>query len=103
MKSAEIKDGVVVNVIVGTLKGHVECPDIVQMGWKFDGSEFTAPPQPVLTDIEQAQNTLDELDRVLPRAVEDIIEAMQLDTSTLPAIMQERLAQKKSAREILQT
>ena len=45
MRSAMIKDGVVVNVIVGSLPGSIECPPEVGPGWTYDGSTFTPPPE----------------------------------------------------------
>ena len=46
MRSAIIKDGVVVNVIKGSLPGTIECPPEVGIGWTYDGSTFTPPPAP---------------------------------------------------------
>ena len=46
MRSAIIKDGFVVNVIVGSLPGSIECPPEVGPGWAYDGSTFTPPLAP---------------------------------------------------------
>jgi hypothetical protein len=43
MKSAMIVDGVVTNVIVGTLPGYAPCDDSVQIGWLSDGEVYSAP------------------------------------------------------------
>lgn len=46
MRSAIIKDGIVTNVIVGSIEGSVECPPDVGIGWSYDSSTFTPPPPP---------------------------------------------------------
>ena len=48
MKHAVIEDGKVVNVVISEpdfalAQGWVECSDLVDMGWSYDGSVFTAP------------------------------------------------------------
>ena len=48
MKTAIINNGVVSNVIVGSIPGSVECPSETSIGWLYDGEAFTAPaPEPV--------------------------------------------------------
>ena len=59
MKSAIIKDGVVVNVIKGKIAGSVECPDECSVGWLYENEEFIAPdptpdPQPTLDELREA-------------------------------------------------
>lgn len=49
----------------------------------------------------EAQQTLQELDVVLPRAIEDVINALNINETALPEIMQERLVQKRDARGVL--
>lgn len=44
MRSAIIRDNIVVNVIVGSIPGSVECPPEVSIGWLYDGETFSAPP-----------------------------------------------------------
>ena len=46
MRSAIIENGVVVNVIKGSIPGSIECPPEVGPGWTYDGSTFTPPPAP---------------------------------------------------------
>jgi len=46
MRSAIIKNGVVVNVIAGEIPGSVECGPEVGKGWNYDGSTFASPPAP---------------------------------------------------------
>lgn len=52
---------------------------------------------------EIIKTELQSLDNVLPRAVEDLIIAIGLDTKKLPKIMQDRLNQKQQLRERLQS
>ncbi|MGZ9718806.1 DUF4376 domain-containing protein [Rhizobium miluonense] len=53
MKSAIIEDGVVTNVIVGTIDGSIECGDDVGTGWTYSGGVFVAPlaPTPSKDDL----------------------------------------------------
>ena len=44
--SAEITDGIVTNIIVGTLPGYVECQDEVGIGWLYDEKQGFSPPPP---------------------------------------------------------
>ena len=46
MRSAIIENGVVINVIKGSIPGSIECPPEVSPGWNYDGSTFTPPPAP---------------------------------------------------------
>lgn len=46
---------------------------------------------------------LSALDVLLPRCVEDLILVQQIDVSTLPIQMQERLAAKANAREVVRS
>lgn len=46
MRSAIVENGVVTNVIMGEIEGSIPCPEEVSVGWRYDGSAFTAPPQP---------------------------------------------------------
>ncbi|MCH8622638.1 hypothetical protein [Undibacterium sp. TS12] len=43
MKSAEIKNGIVVNVVLGQVAGYVPCDDTVAIGDHWDGQVFTKP------------------------------------------------------------
>ncbi|MEM7046023.1 MAG: hypothetical protein AAF442_00005 [Pseudomonadota bacterium] len=52
-KSAYIENGVVTNVIVGTMDNHVPCEDEVGIDWHYDGARFTPPPELPLTQDEQ--------------------------------------------------
>jgi hypothetical protein len=47
MKSAQIENGKVVNVILGSMEGYISCPDDVGIGWLYAEGVFTAPPPPV--------------------------------------------------------
>ena len=53
MKSAIIEDGVVTNVIVGTVDGSIECGDDVEIGWTYIGGVFAVPlaPPPSKDDL----------------------------------------------------
>lgn len=51
MYSAKIKDGVVVDKALGKGEGYIECSPDVQIGWVYDGSNFTPP---TLSSAEQA-------------------------------------------------
>ena len=48
MRAAVVEDGKVVNVIVvdGEHPSWIICGDDVAIGWAYDGSEFTPPPEP---------------------------------------------------------
>jgi hypothetical protein len=66
-------------------------------------SFYPSDPQPV-DGRSDAQKILDELcalDAVLPRCTEDLIDALQLDPTLLPSILQDRLARKKELRNAL--
>lgn len=47
MKSAQIENGKVVNVILGSMEGFISCSDEVGIGWLYAEGVFTAPPPPV--------------------------------------------------------
>jgi len=47
MKSAQIENGKVVNVILGSMEGFISCPDDVSIGWLYAEGVFTAPTPPV--------------------------------------------------------
>ena len=55
---------------------------------------------PVVNERQDILDELAQLDLVLPRAVEDLVEAMQI-LSSLPEIMQERIARKSELRNKL--
>uniref|UniRef100_UPI002622D301 hypothetical protein n=1 Tax=uncultured Maritalea sp. TaxID=757249 RepID=UPI002622D301 len=64
MKAAIIENGIVTNVIVikdasdADSFSAVECPDHVQVGWKFDGEIYTdnrVPPGPADSPLEPWQ------------------------------------------------
>lgn len=55
---------------------------------------------PIVNEKQDILDELSQLDLVLPRAVEDLVEAMQILTS-LPEIMQERIARKSELRNKL--
>ncbi|MEM7047981.1 MAG: DUF4376 domain-containing protein [Pseudomonadota bacterium] len=61
--SAYIENGVVTNVIVGTMDNHVPCEDEVGIGWLYDGQTFTPPPTPPLTQDEQISQVNAERDQ----------------------------------------
>lgn len=51
----------------------------------------------------KAQSELAALDVLLPRCVEDLIDVQGIDKTTLPQIMQERIAKKAAAREVIRS
>ena len=60
MKNAIIQNGIVANLIIGTVEG-LECVSIpdgqfVDIGYLFDGTNFTAPviPYPTFAQLETA-------------------------------------------------
>lgn len=56
-RSAIVTDGVVVNVIAGSLPGSVVCGNEVIKGWLYDGSDFTPPIiTPTKDDVNQERN-----------------------------------------------
>lgn len=66
----------------------------------FYDSRIEPPREP--DPVEQARQTLRELDAVLPRYAEDIIESLGADhEATLPQIVRDRLAEKRAARAIV--
>ncbi|MFD1328308.1 DUF4376 domain-containing protein [Mycoplana ramosa] len=50
MRSAIIENGVVANVIVGSIEGSIPCADAISIGWSHDGEAF-APPEPEPVDL----------------------------------------------------
>jgi len=87
MRSAIIESGVVVNVIIGSIPGSVECPKEVGIGWSYDGSTFTAPPEPEpepappITRIERRQGLRALLSQGIKRAdIEAMISAIEDET-----------------------
>lgn len=49
MKSAIIENGVVRNIIVGSIPGSIDLTGLdpqPQIGWLYDGETFSAPPEP---------------------------------------------------------
>lgn len=55
---------------------------------------------PIVNEKQDILDELAQLDLVLPRAVEDLVEAMQI-LASLPEIMQERIARKTELRNKL--
>lgn len=55
---------------------------------------------PIINEKQDILDELAQLDLVLPRAVEDLVEAMQI-LASLPEIMQERIARKTELRNKL--
>ncbi|BBB65921.1 hypothetical protein UNDYM_1668 [Undibacterium sp. YM2] len=43
MKSAEIQDGIVVNIVLGIVTGYIPCDDTVSIGDTWDGNKFSKP------------------------------------------------------------
>lgn len=69
MNSAKIENELVINVAVGLANGYIECPDNVQIGWSFDGVDWTAPvvvpepPNPIISfDLFESRFTATEWD-----------------------------------------
>lgn len=52
---------------------------------------------PVINERQEVLDELAQFDLVLPRAVEDLVEAMQI-LNSLPEIMQQRIARKSELR-----
>ena len=87
MRSAIIENGVVVNVIKGSIPGSIECPPEVGIGWTYDGSTFTPPPAPEpepappVTRIERRQGLRALLSQGIKRAdIEAMISAIEDET-----------------------
>lgn len=59
-------------------------------------------PVPI-SQADLIKSQLAELDNVLPRCMEDIINTLGMNTTKLPQIMQDRLKQKQDLRAQLQT
>ena len=53
------------------------------------------------TPKREAQQKLQELDAVLPRDIEDMIQGLNINKTALPEVMQNRLVQKRNARDVL--
>ncbi|MES2040476.1 MAG: hypothetical protein V4495_21870 [Pseudomonadota bacterium] len=45
MKSAEIENGIVVNIVLGMVAGYIPCDDTVSIGDHWDGQVFTKPKE----------------------------------------------------------
>ncbi|MBC3910850.1 MULTISPECIES: hypothetical protein [Undibacterium] len=43
MKSAEIQEGIVVNIALGMVATYIPCDDTVSIGDHWDGKAFTKP------------------------------------------------------------
>lgn len=43
MKSAEIQNGIVVNIVLGMVAGYIPCDDNVSIGDFWDGHIFSKP------------------------------------------------------------
>jgi ferritin-like protein len=69
---------------------------------QISDEEFNILINPLPSEEEIIKAQLEELDRVLPRCVEDLIASQGIDTTTLPQIMQDRLKQKQELRTRLQ-
>ena len=70
------------------------------VAWVNAGNSPIAPPtvNPNQSQINIILAELSSLDQYLPRSVEDLITALNVDVSTLPTIQQTRLAQKQTLR-----
>lgn len=79
-----------------------------------NGSVLAVDPDSLLSEEElvrvnltrkraKALAELSALDILLPRCVEDLILVQQIDVSTLPIQMQEHLAAKANAREVVRS
>ena len=76
MRSAIIKDGIVANVIVGSIPGSIECPKDVGIGWSYDGNTFTAPPQP-----EPEPPTIEDCQAAIETHVESVARSRDYSSS----------------------
>lgn len=56
-----------------------------------------------INEINSIYSELRELDVVLPRITEDIIQASNIDVLNLPLIVQERIKRKNELRNLLKT
>lgn len=66
----------------------------------FYDSRIEPPREP--DPVEEARRTLLDLDHLLPRYAEDIIDSLGPDhEATLPQIVRDRLAVKRAARAII--
>lgn len=54
MRSAIVEKGLVVNVIIGSIDGSIECSETVGIGWSFDGQAFSPPVLPEQS-VEEAR------------------------------------------------
>lgn len=63
-KSAKVEDGAVTQVALGNPGGWIDCGDAVQIGWSYDGENFTAPP-PVEPEIPSRAELKIQLDAAL--------------------------------------
>lgn len=45
MKSAEIENGIVVNIVLGMVAGYIPCDDTVSIGDYWDGQVFIKPKE----------------------------------------------------------
>ncbi len=80
----------------------VECEEFPEMGSTYDAESgtFASPEAPAVDPVAEARATLAALDAVLPRCVEDIIDALAIEPD-LPDIMVERLLAKRAARAVI--
>ena len=60
MRSAIIADGIVTNVIMGSLPESIPCENGVGIGWSYDGVNFIppAPESPTAQDIRAERDYL---------------------------------------------
>lgn len=72
-----------------------------EVGWSYDGTNFTSPVVPVLTTTQinaPVLAQLSALDSYIPRGLEDYWTAIAFDVTKLPKEQQQRLAQKAALR-----
>ncbi len=57
VRSAKIENGIVTNIIEGTLPGFIECPETVGIGWLYTGQKGFYQTQPPLAERKAAMVT----------------------------------------------
>ena len=69
MKSAIVENGVVTNVIIGSVDGSVPCGDDIDIGWLYDGAIFVPAAVTPLSLAEVKGNRTSYLDSEFSAAV----------------------------------
>jgi len=102
MRSAIIENGVVANVIKGSIPGSIECPPEVGPGWTYAGNEFIKPPV-IVESPDYNEQRVQELKTLLTRTDHKVLPDYEpKKNETKSSIKEQRKQWRRELRKLLE-